>query len=67
MSSADDVLKLDVRQYEHAINDSELEIVRQSMMNGETGEYTVTVWLPLKRNVSNSLYTYYDNFIINCT
>lgn len=51
MSSADDVLKLDMRQYEHAINDSELEIVRQSMLNGKTGEYTVMVWLPLKREV----------------
>ncbi len=52
MSSADDILKLDLRQYEHAINGSELELLRQAMLNGETGETTIPVWLTIEREVS---------------
>ena len=52
MSSADDVLKLDLRHYEHAINSSELEIVYQAMMNRKAGATTIPVWLPIEREVS---------------
>ena len=55
MSSADDPLKFDVREYEHAVNSSEFERVRWSMMSRESGDHTLEAWIPIQREVSRRM------------
>jgi len=56
MASVDDIVDFDVSHYEHAVNQSEFQLVRQSIVEGETGRYTLPAWVTIAREVSECLF-----------
>ena len=49
--SNDYLVSLDVSNFEHPVNSSEFELVRQAMIARESGNATMEVWLPIQREV----------------
>ena len=49
--SNDYLVSLDVSNFEHPVNSSEFELVRQAMIGRESGNATIEIWLPIQREV----------------
>ncbi len=45
--SGDDLIALDVSDFEHAQNMSEFEEIRRSLIDGERGNRTISAWVPV--------------------
>ena len=50
--SADDLISINVSDFEHTYNESDFTSVRQELLNRSTGQRTLAAWLPVERGVS---------------
>ena len=52
--SSDDLISLDMSDFEHTYNKSDFESVRQAMIDRKVGHQSLAAWLPVEKEVTKA-------------
>ena len=55
--SSDDLISLDMSDFEHTYNKSDFEGVRRAMIDRNVGHQSLAAWLPVEREVTKAYQT----------